>query len=207
MDGELKRLSRIVESLFTLSMADSGQLRFLREPLYLNEVIEQACARIESIADSKQITIKRDLVSDLAFFGDETFLQELAIIFLDNAIKYSPWGSEVRVQLERVDDKVRVTFQDQGCGIASEDCPYIFERFFRGRNVGTNESRSGGLGLAIAKAIVEAEGGSIDCDSVPGSSTTFVVTLPFAAIPPNRADEWEGAGQSDRASASAAVLA
>src|SRR6202040_3269148 len=108
MDGELKTLTRNVESLFTLSMADSGQLRLMREPLYLNEVLEQACVRIEAIADSKGIIIRRDLSSDLAYFGDETFLHELAIIFLDNAIKYSPCDTQVRVQLERVDDKIRI---------------------------------------------------------------------------------------------------
>jgi signal transduction histidine kinase len=193
MDGELKILTRIVESLFTLSMADSGQLRLMREPLYLNEVLEQACVRIESIADSKRITVRRDLTSDLAYFGDETFLQELAIVFLDNAIKYSPSDTEVRVELERVDDKIRITFEDHGCGIAREDCPRIFERFFRGHNIGSNASRSGGLGLAIAKAIVEAQGGSIDCNSVLECSTTFIVTLPYVAIPPVHVEEWDSA--------------
>ena len=190
MDGELKTLTRIVESLFTLSMADSGQLRLMREPLYLNEVLEQACARIESIAEVKGIGIRRDLGLDLAYLGDEAFLQELAIIFLDNAIKYSPSNTEVRVQLEHVDDKVRIVFEDQGCGIASEDCARIFERFYRGHNVGSSESRSGGLGLAIAKAIVESQGGSIECNSVLGSSTTFIVTLPYVAIPPVGVENW-----------------
>lgn len=206
MDGELKRLSRIVESLFTLSMADSGQLRLMREPLYLNEVIEQACVRIEAIADSKQISIRRDLASDLVHFGDETFLQELAIIFLDNAIKYSPSGSEVRVQLERGGDNIRLAIQDQGRGIASKDCPHIFERFFRGQNVRSSESRSGGLGLAIAKAIVEAEGGSIDCNSILGSGTTFVVTLPYTAIPPEHIEDLGTAVQYDVDATAASVL-
>ena len=195
MDDELKTLTRIVESLFTLSMADSGQLRFMREPVYLNEVLEQACVRIEPIAESKRISIRRDLTMDLAYLGDEAFLQELAIIFLDNAIKYSPCETEVGVQLDRADDKVRITFEDQGCGIASEDRPRIFERFYRGHNVGSSESRSGGLGLAIAKAIVDAQGGSIECNSVPGSHTTFVVTLPYVAVA--RVEDWSAAAVSD----------
>ncbi len=203
MDGELKTLTRIVESLFTLSMADSGQLRLMREPLYLNEVLEQACIRINPIADSKRIRIARDLNSDLAYFGDEAFLQELAIIFLDNAIKYSPCDTEVRIQLEREHDKVRMMFEDQGCGIAKEDCPRIFERFFRGHNVGNSESRSGGLGLAIAKAIVEAQGGSIECNSVLGSNTTFIVTLPYIAIPPVSIENWSSSAESDPACSSA----
>jgi len=190
MDGELKTLTRIVESLFTLSMADSGELRLMHEPLYLNEVLEQACTRIEPIAEAKGIRIRRDLSLDLVYLGDEVSLQELAIIFLDNAIKYSPSNTEVRVQLERVDDNVQIIFEDQGCGIASQDCDRIFERFFRGRNVGSSESRSGGLGLAIAKAIVQAQGGSIGCNSVEGSSSTFTVTLPYVAMPPVGAENW-----------------
>jgi signal transduction histidine kinase len=207
MDGELKTLTRIVESLFTLSMADSGQLRLMREPLYLNEVLEQACVRIESIADSKGIGIRRDLTLDLAYFGDEAFLQELAIIFLDNAIKYSPSNTEVRVQLERIDKQVRITFEDQGCGIAREDCPRIFERFFRGHNIGSSESRSGGLGLAIAKAIVESQGGSIECNSVLGSSTTFVVTLPYVAIPRVPIENWDSSAETQNDAACSSALA
>ncbi len=207
MDGELKTLTRIVESLFTLSMADSGQLRLMREPLYVTEVLEQACARIEPIAEAKGIGIRRDLSSDLAYLGDEVFLQELAIIFLDNAIKYSPSHTEVRVQLARVDDHVRVTFEDQGCGIASDDCARIFERFFRGRNAGSSESRSGGLGLAIAKAIVEAQGGSITCNSILGSSTTFVVTLPYVATPFVGIENWGSSTEDAAAAVSSSVLA
>lgn len=207
MDGELKTLTRIVESLFTLSMADSGQLRLMREPLYLNEVLEQACARIEPIAEAKGIAIRRDLSLDLAYLGDEVFLQELAIIFLDNAIKYSPAETEVGVQLDLFEDNVRITFKDEGCGIASEDCDRIFERFFRGRNIGSSESRSGGLGLAIAKAIVEAQGGSITCNSVLGSSTTFIVTLPYVAMAPVGAENWVSSTESVTNPACSSALA
>ena len=179
----------------------------MREPLYLNEVLEQACARIEPIAEAKGIAIGRDLNLDLAYLGDEVFLQELAIIFLDNAIKYSPSNTEVRVQLDRVEDNVRITFEDEGCGIASEDCDRIFERFFRGRNVSSSESRSGGLGLAIAKAIVEAQGGSITCNSVLGSNTTFVVTLPYVAMPPAEVENWGSSTDSVSNPACSSALA
>ena len=181
LDGELRKLTRIVEGLFTLSMADSGQLRLTRDPLYLNEVVEQACARIEPVARNKSIRIQRDLTRDISYSGDEAVLQELAVIFLDNAIKYSPCDTEVHVDLEQVDSQVRIKFQDQGFGISGEDRPHIFERFYRGHHSGGSESRSGGLGLAIAKAIVDAQGGSIACDSNPGSQTTFTVTLPYVA--------------------------
>ena len=198
IDDELKKLTRIVEGLFTLSMADAGQLRLESEPLYINEILEETCALVAPRARAKSISIVRDLNQEVAYVGDEAFLHELFLIFLDNAIKYSQCDTEVRVQLDRVDDNVRITFEDQGCGIASEDCPRIFERFFRGHNIGSSESRSGGLGLAIAKAIVDAQGGSIECNSVLGSSTRFVVTLPYVAVLPVCSEDWVSTAEVDQ---------
>lgn len=177
VNEEVSSLTRIVEALFTLSMADAGQLRMNCEPLYLNEVIEQACARIAPLAKSKRIRIERDLSEDIAYFGDETLLQELSTIFLDNAIKYSPPDTVVRVNLEKADGQLRMKFQDQGYGIPSEHLLHIFERFYRARLPESSETRSGGLGLAIAQAIVRAQGGAIECESTPSSHTTFTVIL------------------------------
>jgi two-component system OmpR family sensor kinase len=177
VNEEVSSLTRIVEALFTLSMADAGQLRMNCESLYLNEVIEQACARIGPLAQSKRIRIERDLSEDIAYFGDETLLHELSIIFLDNAIKYSPPDTVVRVNLEKAHGQLRMTFQDQGYGIPSDHLPHIFERFYRARLPESSETRSGGLGLAIAQAIVHAQGGSIECESTPLSHTTFTVIL------------------------------
>src|SRR5204863_9693337 len=107
----------------------------------------------------KKIRIERALQRDVLFNGDATFLRQLFLIFLDNAIKYSPAGSRVRVSLSKQDD-VRVCFEDQGIGIAREDLPRIFERFFRAGP--PTETQSGGLGLAIAQAIVQAHKGTIE---------------------------------------------
>jgi two-component system OmpR family sensor kinase len=177
VNEEVSSLTRIVEALFTLSMADAGQLRMNCEALYLNEVIEQACARIGPLAQAKRIRIERDLSEDIAYFGDETLLHELSVIFLDNAIKYSPPDTVVRVNLEKAHGQLRMKFQDQGYGIPSEHLPHIFERFYRARLPESSETRSGGLGLAIAQAIVHAQGGSIECESAPLSHTTFTVIL------------------------------
>jgi len=178
LDDELKRLIRIVEGLFTLSMADAGQLRLARDPLYLNEVLEETCVLARNLAQPKNIVIERDLRQDVACVGDEAFLRELFLIFLDNAIKYSPPDSRVQVALEATDGIVRVKFKDHGVGIPSEHVPHIFERFYRGFRTGTSETRSGGLGLAIAQAIVGAQRGSIECETAPGAGSTFTVTLP-----------------------------
>ena len=185
-DDEFKKLTRIVEGLFTLSMADAGQLHLVSEPLYINEVLEEACALVSSRARTKNIAIVRDLNQEIAHSGDEAFLHQLFLIFLDNAIKYSPDGTQVHVSLAQRDGTIQVRFEDQGIGIPPEHLPLVFERFYRAAPSGSGETHSGGLGLAIAQAIVRAQGGSIQCESTFGVGSVFTVVLPM--IPPAEHD-------------------
>ena len=182
IDDELKKLTRIVEGLFTLSMADAGQLHLESEPVYINETLEEACALVAPRARTKNISIVRDLSQEVTYVGDEAFLHELFLIFLDNAIKYSPADSQVRVNLTQNGSAIRICFQDEGVGIASEHLPFIFERFYRAAPPGNVEMHSGGLGLAIAQAITQAQGGSIECHSAPGSGSTFTILLPALRV-------------------------
>jgi signal transduction histidine kinase len=160
-------------------MADAGQLHLVCEPIYINEVLEEACALVTSRARTKGIVIARTLDEEIAYFGDEAFLHQLFLIFLDNAIKYSPNGTTVRVTLENLDGSIRARFQDEGIGISSEHLPLIFDRFYRAAPSSSGEAHSGGLGLAIAQAIVRALDGSMECESTPGVGSTFTVILPF----------------------------
>ncbi len=178
LDDEFKKLTRIVEGLFTLSMADAGQLHLAREPLYINEVLEEACALVASRARTKNISIVRDLGEEIAYSGDEAFLHQLFLIFLDNAIKYSPNDTQVRVSLEKQHGAIRVRFEDQGTGISSQHLPFLFERFYRAAPASSGEAQSGGLGLAIAQAVARAQGGSIECESTLGIGSAFTLVLP-----------------------------
>jgi signal transduction histidine kinase len=179
-DDEFKKLTRIVEGLFTLSMADAGQLHLMCEPLYINEVLEEACALVSSRARIKNIAIVRELNGEVAYTGDEAFLHQLFLIFLDNAIKYSADNTQVRVALEQRDGSIRASFADQGIGISNEHLPFVFERFYRAAPSSSGEAQSGGLGLAIAHAIARAQGGFIECRSALGVGSTFTVVLPVA---------------------------
>lgn len=181
-DDELRKLTRIVEGLFTLSMADAGQLHLQSEPLYINEVLEEACALVTSRGRTKNIVITRDLSAEMAFYGDEAFLHQLFLIFLDNAIKYSPNGTQVHVSLEEIDGTIRARFRDEGIGISPEHLPFIFERFYRAIPNHYGDSHSGGLGLAIAQAIARAHAGSIECESRLGVGSTFTLVLPLAPL-------------------------
>jgi two-component system OmpR family sensor kinase len=177
-DDEVKKLTRIVEGLFTLSMADAGQLRLEHELLYINEVLEQASALVRPRAQAKYIAIETESKEDIAYFGDEAFLRDLFLIFLNNAVKYSRTHTTVRAGLEKLGDVIRVQFTDQGIGISSEHLPFIFERFYRAVPASGGESHSGGLGLSIALAIARAQGGSIECESKLGVGSIFTVILP-----------------------------
>jgi signal transduction histidine kinase len=192
-DDELKKLTRMVEGLFTLSIADAGQLHVESEPLYINEVLEEACALVSSRAKRKRIAILRQLDEELPYTGDEAFLHQLFLIFLDNAIKYSPERSVIHVTLEQFDGVIRVCFLDHGIGISAEHLPFIFERFYRASPSAAGDSHSGGLGLAIAQAIARAHDGTIECTSTVGIGSSFTVVLPL--IPGGKIDALEPSKQ------------
>ena len=181
IESELKTMSRIVEGLFTLSMADAGQLKFAPEPVCVDDVLEESIALAAPLAVSRGIRIERSFQHGVMLPGNAAFLRQLFLIFIDNAIKYSPADRLLQVSLA-AGSEVRVCFRDQGIGIAKEHVRRIFERFFRVANTDEVEGQSGGLGLAIAQAIVKAHGGSIECESEPGVGSVFVVRLPLTPI-------------------------
>jgi len=141
-----------------------------------NEVLEEACLVAASSAQKKEVAIVRDLKKEFAYRGDEAFLREVFLIFLDNAVKFSSPGGVVRVRLEALRGRIRIAFEDEGAGISSSDLPHIFERFYRGGSRPAGD-HSGGLGLAIAQALVTAQGGTINCQSVAGQGATFTISL------------------------------
>lgn len=178
MDGELAALTRIVEGLFTLSMADAGQLRLSLEPLSLDEVLDEACGIAAPVARRKNIKIERLSWNEVPFAGDQALLRQLFLILLENAIKYSPTGAVIKVSIQLKHGKPQVIIRDEGMGIADEHLPHIFERFYRAAPDPNEESRSGGLGLAIAEAIIHAHHGTIDCASTLGEGSIFTLHFP-----------------------------
>lgn len=184
IDGELKTLNHIVEGLFTLSIADAGQLKFAVQPVCLDDVLEESIALATPLAESRGIRIERAFQHGVVLPGDPTFLRQLFLIFIDNAVKYSPAGRWLRVRLAASSSEASVSFEDQGVGIAREHIPRVFERFFRvprpesPEAIDSGYTQSGGLGLAIAMAIVRAHGGSIECQSEPGVGSVFTIRLP-----------------------------
>ena len=180
MQSEIRHLTRIVEALFTLSMADAGQLKIRADVVYINEVLEEACEIAIPLGRTKGICIEQDIEKDVALTGDESLLRDLFLVFLENAVKYSAPSTRISVSLRRSEGWVMVRFEDQGVGIAPEHLPHIFERFYRAVGPEAAEARGGGLGLAIALAIANAHNATIDVQTQLRVGSIFTVKLPLA---------------------------
>jgi signal transduction histidine kinase len=178
IDGELSVMSRMLEGLFTLSMADAGQLYLQRQTLNLDELVDEACGIAMPLALPKGIMIKKQVLCPVRSVGDQILLRQVLLIFLDNAIKYSARSTTITVELAASEENARIHVTDQGLGIPEEHIPHIFERFYRAAPQTSDENRSGGLGLAIASAIMKVHGGSIVCKSQVGQGSTFTAVFP-----------------------------
>ena len=162
-----------------LELAQSGNIvnKNSMEILSLNKLSQNAINKIKPLAKQKQIKIESD-VKEIKINGIEDRLVEVLVILLDNAIKYSPSKSIVMIKSEKNRDNVHVLVIDQGSGIVKEDLTHIFDRFYRSDK--SRNQQGYGLGLSIAKEIIESHSGSITVKSVPNKGSTFTIKLPLA---------------------------
>jgi two-component system sensor histidine kinase BaeS len=174
---ETRHMSRIVEDLRILSLAESGALPLDRRPTSLEEIVDDAVDGQAHAGAAAGITVKTALSPDLpAVDVDPTRLREVLDNVLTNAIRYTPAGGTVTISARREDPMVRMLVTDTGRGIAPEELGSVFDRFHR-----SPDSRGSGLGLAIARDLVRAHGGEIDAESDGlGRGTTIRLTLPIA---------------------------
>jgi signal transduction histidine kinase len=177
LDSELAAMSRIIEGLFTLSMADAGQLKLHEDDVYLDEILDESCGIATSLTREKHIQLVKLGWKEQPFCGDQVMLRQLFLILIENAVKYSPPDTTIWVDLKETGGAPTVTVADEGIGIDAEDLPHIFKRFYRAAPQPNEAARSGGLGLAIAEAIVDAHHGTISCESTKGAGSRFTVTF------------------------------
>jgi heavy metal sensor kinase len=177
---EVNHMTQIVNDLLFLSKADMGEVHLQRHRTNLTQLVSEICVQAETIAISKGIRIDTSNDSDVAVIGDRLRLRQLLLNLVDNAIKYTSEGGAMMISLEKDDGKVRLNVTDNGMGIAPEDQPHIFDRFFRVDKARSREAGGSGLGLSICKWIVEAHGGEISVESEVGKGSVFTVTLPLA---------------------------
>jgi len=171
---ETRVLSRLVDDLRTLSLAEAGALTLHREPTDVGQLLTDSVASFRVQADSAGVelaTVVDGVLPQLEI--DPVRMREVLSNLLSNALRYTPRGGTVRVGASLSDGTVRISVRDSGPGIAAEALPHIFDRFYK-----SDESRGAGLGLAIAKSLVVAHGGEIDATSAPGQGTEMRFWLP-----------------------------
>jgi PAS domain S-box-containing protein len=178
--------ARLIESLLDLSRIIAGKLELDVTPLDLLEVIDAAVDVIRPDAAAKEITLHTTVPSrEIRFAGDGTRLQQIFWNLLTNAVKFTPRGGQITIQVTEQDSEVGIRVTDTGQGIAADFLPHVFDRFRQG-DIPSGRVRAGlGLGLAVVREIVEAHGGNVVAQSAgEGRGSTFVVTLPRIATAP-----------------------
>jgi len=176
-----QRLLRLVDDVLLLTRSDSGQLQLRRSDLDLAELIRQCVEEAAPQAGDKQVALNVALQEVPPVHGDPARIGQLLTNLVSNAIKFTPAGGSVRLALEVGGPAVLVSVADSGPGIPADEQPRLFERFYRSQSSESAGEPGNGLGLAIAKAIVEAHSGRIWVDSAPGRGATFRFELPGAA--------------------------
>jgi signal transduction histidine kinase len=180
------RLSRIVDDLFLLARADAGHRPLQRELLYLDELAADAARAMQGLAAPRSIKLEVVPMPEAPFIGDAELLGRMLLNLLDNAIKYSPDAGTVTVSLGRTDSGYELRVADEGPGIPIEAQQHIFERFFRvdkARSRGERSATSGaGLGLAIARWVALAHGGTLELRQSGPDGSEFVVVLPAESM-------------------------
>jgi len=178
IDSEVDRLTQLVAELTELSRIETGKAELKLEPLNLNNLVEEVTAQLSPQAERKQLAVAKELAADLPLVpADEARMRQVMLNLLHNAIKFTGPGGKITVTTRREGDSVAVDIADTGRGIAREDLAHVFERFYKGDKARAGEGT--GMGLAIAKHIIEAHGGDIRVQSEEGKGSTFSFSLPL----------------------------
>jgi len=173
---ETDRVLVMLNALMDISEAESGAMQLRRERVRLAEIVERAVDLYRDVADAKGVRLVVDASPDVEATADPTRLQQAAANLIDNAVKYTPPGGRVDVEVRRAGEAALLSVRDTGPGIPPDERPRIFDRLFRGDR--SRAERGLGLGLSLVKAIVEAHGGTVTVDSELGAGSTFTVSLP-----------------------------
>lgn len=172
----------LIEDILDFARITSGKLRIENNPVNLAKMIEDAAETVASAADAKEIRLQTFLEPGLFITGDGARIQQVLWNLLSNAIKFTPKNGQVDIHLKRADSNVEILVKDSGKGISAEFLPFIFERFQQEDNLNTGQYNGLGLGLAIARHIVELHHGTIRAESAgQDRGTVFIVSLPASS--------------------------
>jgi signal transduction histidine kinase len=181
--GECDYMNRLVEDLLLLSRLDTQRLQLARIPVSLPELLEEIAQQAKKLVAGKSIAVESGAFSG-AVWGDPARLRQVLLILLDNAIRFTPDGGIICLETLQKRKTWQIMVSDNGKGIAPEHLPHIFERFYQANPTDEGQARGNGLGLSIAKGIVQALNGNIHVQSWAGKGTRMIVELPAANEPP-----------------------
>ncbi|WP_159883723.1 sensor histidine kinase [Paenibacillus puerhi] len=178
MIDETRRMSKLVGDLLMLARSQTHELKLNESSIELRELVVKAAKGFEELCEMRQIRLEAQVHDSAILIGDPDYLHQLLVILLDNAWKYTREGS-ISLQAGTDGSLAVLRIEDTGIGISSEDLPYIFDRFYRADKVRGRSDGGSGLGLSIAKWIVEAHNGVIRAESMEGVGTAIEVRLPL----------------------------
>jgi PAS domain S-box-containing protein len=186
IERNAKAQAELIEDMLDVSRIITGRLRLEMKPVGLVAAVEAAMDSVKPAADAKDVRLESHLDPECGLImGDAHRLQQIVWNLLSNAVKFTPAAGQVRVTLQRVDSEIKLTVTDTGRGISSHFLPYVFERFRQAETMVNRTSTGLGLGLSIARHLVELHGGVIEASSEgEGRGATFTVTFPYREIFP-----------------------
>ncbi|HXJ82960.1 MAG TPA: HAMP domain-containing sensor histidine kinase [Candidatus Methylomirabilis sp.] len=179
--GEVERLSRLTEELLMLARLDAGERETMLQPVALSPILEEAVRRFGPEALRRDVTVVVDAPVSVSVMATRAAASLVVSNILDNALKFSPAGGRVRVGVSTEGSVAVVAVSDSGPGIPEEDVPRLFERFYRGTVARSANAPGFGLGLAICRAVIEGQRGSISVTNTPGGGATVSIRLPLAS--------------------------
>ncbi|MEP7136188.1 MAG: HAMP domain-containing sensor histidine kinase [Chloroflexota bacterium] len=177
--AESDYMNHLVDDLLLLSRLDAHRLQLAREVIPVSELVAETVRQMEKLGQEKGISLTADTTKG-NILGDRARVRQVLLILLDNALRFTPPNGAIRLSAKPVGKLIELVVSDNGSGIPPEHLAHLFERFYQVRTNATNDSRSNGLGLSIAKALVEAQSGNIRIESAPGKGTHVYLLLPVA---------------------------
>jgi|GEM_PF-194451 len=180
MLDETHLLSRLIEDLRTLSLAESGHLPLHKENIMAADVVSDVATSFSGPAETAGIDLRAEvaMLEGAKIEADPARLNQVMSNLVANALRYTPEGGRITLTGQKVDHSVQLVVKDTGEGIAPDDLPYIFDRFWKGDKARSRDGAGSGLGLAIANQLIHLHGGHIEVESAIGEGTTFTVEIP-----------------------------
>jgi signal transduction histidine kinase len=177
--GQTRHLTRLVNDLRELSLAEAGQLPLEKVPCDLNRIVTETLQALEPLSAEKEILLENEVQPLLLIDGDPTRIRQVLFNLLSNALRHTPPGGKITLKGGRENHSIHLSVSDTGEGLEPDQLTSVFDRFYRGDKSRSRETGGSGLGLAIVKAIIEAQGGKVAVSSAgKGQGSTFTIYFP-----------------------------